>query len=144
MIEVNTAQLDAFAAELRVAGVELRASVERGLAEVGKPIEASVRGALAAGLPQAGGLARGAAERVRVATVPHAGPSEVGVAVEVSGVGDLDRGVVRHPTFGRKPDVTQHVTPGLVTAAVHAQEPLIEARAEAAVDLTITHLEGHP
>ena len=145
MIEVHGGlEAEAFAAQLEAAGVEMRAEVAAQLAEVGPPIQARIRGNLLAGLPRKGGLNRGAAARARVATRPTAGLSEAGVTVAVSGVGSFDEGVVRHPTFGHDPEVSQHVTPGLVSHAVSGVDEFVEARAEAAVDVTISHLEGTP
>lgn len=145
MIEVHGGlEAEAFAAQLEAAGVTMRAELQAQLAEVGPAVQARVRGELLAGLPRRGGLNRGAAARARVSTRPRAGLSEAGVSVAVSGVGDLNEGVVHHPTFGHSPEVTQHVTPGLVSHAVSSVDEFVETRASAAVDATITHLEGKP
>jgi hypothetical protein len=98
-------------------------------------------------LPQRGGLARRVAG-TRIVGKARASRRTAGVRIvaergAVSDPGGINRGVVRHPTYGHKPYVIQHVPPGWFTDPVKAQVPAIrEALIQAVRGEILLAMEG--
>jgi len=113
---------------LKAAGkTELRKELNKSLKDAVKPLIPKVKDAARAKLPQRGGLARKvAASSVRPQV--RTGQATAGVRLVVgkrrgSAAASTNRGVVRHPVFGRNTWVEQQVTPGWFDATLEAEAP---------------------
>jgi hypothetical protein len=100
---------------------DLSRGVYRGLNRATIPLRADARRSAATVLPQRGGLADRVAKS-RMTTRRRAGRNP-GISIQAKGMPQLramDRGVVRHPVYGRGPWVTQRITPGWFTDPMEA------------------------
>lgn len=132
-------QLEHLGQKLKAADKTLSKNLRRDLRLAAKPVTASIRASLAAGLPKRGGLAR------------FMGTASVGVRTTLSGkntgiriqaqkrghdLAGLDKGKIRHPVYGRGKWVEQDVPEGLVTKPFEAELPLLRRGVQAAMDAT--------
>lgn len=102
---------------LKAAGQkELRKELNKNLREAVKPLIPQTRAAARSILPQRGGLAAlvaKAPQRAQVRTGNEPGIRLVVGKRRGSAAASANRGVIRHPVFGRRDNfVEQHVTPG--------------------------------
>lgn len=113
---------------LKAAGqTELRKELNKSLKDAVKPLIPKVKDAARTKLPQRGGLAK------KVASAPvrpqvRTGQATAGVRLVVgkrrgSAAASANRGVVRHPVFGRNQWVEQRVEPGWFDATLEAEAP---------------------
>lgn len=103
---------------------DLSRGVFRGLNRATIPLREDARRSAATVLPQRGGLAERVA-RSRMTTRRRAGRNP-GISIQAKGMPQLrsmDRGMVRHPVYGRAPWVTQRITPGWFTEPMQAGAP---------------------
>jgi hypothetical protein len=125
--------------DLRQAGAkELRRELYRGLQRAAKPLIADAK-VSARSLPHRGGLAdRAARARFRVKARAGRTPSISIVAADAKGrsvdLDALDRGTVRHPTFGHRPWVAQQVRPEWFTRPMVNGSPQVRDEMLRAVD----------
>lgn len=99
-----------------------------GINRAAKPLHEAVRKSARAKLPRKGGLGRRVAES-RMSTKRRVTGNAAGVRiVATSGydIGAINRGRVRHLTFGHKPWVNQTVTPGFWTEPLVKGSPAVE------------------
>ena len=120
---VNAAEFEAFAAKLKQAERKVRGAVRKGIRDAVRPLTEGVVAEGAEGLPS--GLAahvvgkgarpqtRQSAKAVTVVFGKKAGPQ----------IGAMDEGSVRHPTFGRKPWVSQPIPAGTFSEALEGRLP---------------------
>ena len=120
---VNAAEFEAFAAKLKQADRKVRGAVRKGIRDAVRPLTEGVVAEGAEGLPS--GLAahvvgkgarpqtRQSAKAVTVVFGKKAGPQ----------IGAMDEGSVRHPTFGRKPWVSQPIPAGTFSEALEGRLP---------------------
>lgn len=122
-------------------GNELRKELLRNLRAAGKPTADDIRANLRNGLPKRGGLAKkmGAA---KVATRNKLSGDNAGMRIDVKhtdhDIVSVDKGRLRHPTFGHGPFVNQKVKPDLVTDAFDDNAPRMR---EAVLDAMDTVLD---
>lgn len=118
--------LRALGKRLRAAGDEgkgLRKELLAGIRGVAKgPLTEQLQQAAARRLPARGGLAAGTAKKLKVAVRTRLSGQQAGVTAVVA-VAELDlpkmeAGKLRHPTYGRKPWVTQKIEAGIFGEAV--------------------------
>ena len=118
--------LQKLARDLKAAGnVELRKELLRGIQQATKPIKQSIKPAALRELPKRGGLNQViAGSKVGVRTRTGKNPAVVVVTKHVKhDVRALDRGILRHPVFGRDEWVTQRIPPDWWTNEMRRQEP---------------------
>jgi hypothetical protein len=118
----GAAQLRELAKRLRGAAKDLRSELYRGINRAAKPLKNDVKKSARDRLPHRGGLAK-RVSLTKIATKRRMSGNSAGVRlVGTSGydIGSINRGRVRHLTYGHKPWVNQIVTPGFWT------DPLIE------------------
>jgi hypothetical protein len=122
---------------LKQAGrTELRKELNKGLRDAAKPLVAKTRAAALGSLPQRGGLAArvaGEPQRVQVRTGRDAGVRIV-VAKRNGGAAGANRGVVRHPVFGRDVFVEQQVPSGWFDDTLNASAPEVRPELKAALE----------
>lgn len=143
--EVSTRGAEDFLAlskRLKAAGqTELRKELNKGLRDAAKPLIGKTRQAFAGGLPRRGGLAQVISRRpmrVKVATGTNPGVSIVAAKTDRR----IDEGVISHPVFGRRPNVTQRVTSGLFSETLQQEAPAIRVELVAAVDRMTDRVAG--
>lgn len=115
-------QMMALAKRLREAPKELRSDLYRGINRAAKPLKNEVKRSARERLPRKGGLAKKIAG-TKIATKRRVTGRSAGVRlVGTSGydIGSINRGRVRHQTFGHRPWVNQAVKKGFWT------DPLVE------------------
>lgn len=136
-------ELNRLAHKLKGADKALRKELYSGLQRATKPIRADVSRSLATRLPQHGCLARKMA-KAKVTTRIKTANRNTRLTIRVSSprgedfdVQAMDRGRLRHPTFGQRNWVTQQIPPGVVSdplerGAVPARREAAEAMARVA------------
>lgn len=113
---------------LKAAGqTELRKELNKSMREAVKPLIPKVKDAARNKLPQRGGLAAQVAKAPVRAQV-RTGNATAGVRLVVgkrrgSAAASTNRGVVRHPVFGRNTWVEQRVEPGWFDATLEREAP---------------------
>lgn len=145
-------QLAHVAKQLRAAGAEgkaIRKELYAGLQRATKPLRADMITHAAATMPKRGGLSKRVA-RSKVSTRTTGGGRNVGVRITVKGPAktgggqvdarSIDRGRLRHPTFGHRPYVNQQVTPGAFSEPFDAAAPLVRKELVKAVDTVAKRL----
>lgn len=143
-------ELNRLARKLREAGDKtLQKELRAGLQRATKPIRADVTQSLADRLPRRGGLARKMA-KARVTTRIRTSNRNTRLRIEVSSprgedidVRALDRGVIRHPTYGHRPWVVQHIPAGAVSGPLERGAPMAQREAAAVLARVAKSLEGH-
>lgn len=134
--------------DLRAAGdKDLRRELYRGLQRATKPLKEAAKENARSTLPRKGGLAD-RVSRARFNTKSRAGrnPSVRIEAKDAKGrsvdLEALDRGSVRHPTFGHRPWVKQDVRPGWFTQPMEAGVEDVRREVVAAIDEVIRQFES--
>lgn len=124
-------ELRRLARDLKAAGSDLRRELPKALRRAAKPIVAGIREEAVASLPKRGGLGgyvakasittsirTGANPAVRIVGKKKAGERQVDLPA-------INRGRLRHPTYGHRPWVLQQVEPGFWDRAVAAHAPAV-------------------
>lgn len=130
MIQLRTRNLNGFrrlARRLDGADRKLRSGLYKAINKATKPLKAEVRQSARKRLPRSGGLNRRVA-RSKMATKTATRGKNVGVAiVGTSGydIGSINRGRVRHLTFGHLPWSNQSVRPGFWSEPLKAGGPTV-------------------
>lgn len=114
---------------LKGAPKDLRSELTKGITRAVKPLKKAAKDEAKASLPRRGGLGR----QVARTKLPHrrrASGQAAGLRVlaQPGAVKDprrIDRGRVRHPTFGRRPWVLQDVKPGWFTRPMTEGSPTV-------------------
>ena len=136
-------RLGELGAKLKAGDKVLRLELSRNLRAAVAPVKPKLRESALAKLPKAGGLARLVADSKVSIRVAQTGRN-VGVrltAKNTDNITRLDKGSVRHKTFGKPPWQTQAVEPDWFTQPTEDAKPQIMAAAKAALDATARKLE---
>lgn len=123
---------------LKGAPKELRSELTKGITRAVKPLKQSAKAEARNSLPRRGGLGR----RVAKTKLPHrrratGNAAGVRVLAQPGAVADpkrIDRGRVRHPTFGRGPWVLQDVQPGWFSRPMQDGAPQVRKELVKAMD----------
>lgn len=129
-------QLVALAKRLRNAPKELRSALYGGINRAAKPLKVDIKKSATKVLPGRGGLNRRVAAS-KIETKRRMSGAAAGVRlVGTSGydIGSIDRGRVRHKTFGHEPWVNQTVTPGFWTDPIVAGAPKVKDEIQDVMD----------
>lgn len=121
----------------------LRKELNQELKKAAQPIIPLTRAAALRRLPQSGGLAGIVAktpQRVQVRTGERTAGVRIVVGKSNSGARAANRGVVRHPTFGKEPWVSQPVLPGWFDDTAKAQAPPVRKRLTVAMETVATKI----
>lgn len=130
-------QLVDLAKRLRSAPKDLRLEMYRGINRAAKPIKNEVKASARKNLPKSGGLAKHIAG-TKIATKRRVTGRSAGVRlVGRSGydIGSINRGRVRHLTFGHGPWVNQRVEPGFWSKPIVAAAPRVQQEIQDAMDV---------
>ena len=136
-------QLVALAKRLKAAPKELRSELYRGINRAAKPLKNDVKASARKRLPRKGGLNKKIAG-TKIATKRRVSGDSAGVRlVGTSGydIGSINRGRIRHLTYGHKPWVNQVVPKGFWTDPLVAGAPKVQAEVQDVMD-TITKQLG--
>lgn len=130
--EVQSADYKRAAKALKGADRTIRLEFTRALRGIAKPYATTVLAAGAARLPKRGGLAaRVAASRIGVQSstlrATASFKSDRGYDLRA-----MNRGRLRHPTYGHEPWVTQDIEPGIFTQPFEAGAPAVRRQMLAA------------
>lgn len=137
-------QLVFLARKLRDAPRDLRSELYRGINRAAKPLKADVKKAALAKLPHSGGLGRRIA-KTKIQARRRVSGSGAGVRmVATSGydIGSINRGRVRHKTFGHQPWVNQTVPKGFWTEPITAGAPQVRREIQQAMDNVTAKIIG--
>lgn len=129
-------QLRLLARKLRDATKELRSDLYRGINRAVKPLKQDVRESALKILPKGGGLAKRVAKS-KITTKRRVSGAGAGVRlVGRSGydIGSINRGRVRHLTYGHEPWVNQAVPAGFWTQPLTAGGPKVAAEIQEVMD----------
>lgn len=119
---------------------DLRRELSRSIQRATKPMKAAVASAVLDQMPSRNGLNRRLAKR-KLSTRARAG-RDPGVRIVGKDLGQLERGVVRHPVFGNKRVwVNQKVRSGVISGALERSAPTAREEIERAVDRIADALE---
>lgn len=138
MIDVNVRarEFTALARRLQREGRELRSELYRGINRATKGLKGDVRESARRRLPRSGGLGRRIAKS-KIVTRRRMSGYKAGVQiVATSGydIGAINRGRVRHLTFGHLPWSNQAVKPGFWTEPLIAGAPEVRRELDQVVD----------
>lgn len=138
-------QLAAVTKRLKQAGAnEVRKDMLRGLRVGAKPLVAVARQSAVENLPRAGGLDQVvAASKFAVRTrTSGRNPGVRVVALSGHNIAAMDRGRLRHPTYGHRDRwVTQKIKPGWWTDALTARAPEVRTALVAVLAETARRIE---
>lgn len=140
----GAAQLVALAKRLRSATKDLRSELYRGINRAAKPLKNDVKKSARERLPKRGGLAK-RVSLTKIATKRRVTGNSAGVRlVGTSGydIGSINRGRVRHLTFGHKPWVNQTVPKGFWTDPLVAGAPRVQGEIQEVMDTVADKLRG--
>lgn len=120
----------------------LRRELLSGLQRAAKPAKAEVKASFATRLPQRGGLAAQMATS-RVSLLSRAGrnPSVRIKATSPHAVGAMDKGRLRHKTFGHEPWVDQAIQPGVFSDPIEARAPQMRQEMEQVIRRVAAKIE---
>lgn len=141
MYEIRGAEeLAALAKRLRQAGdKDLQRKLYAAINRSTKPLKAELPGSARRTLPRRGGLAERVAKS-KYKTQRRTTGRAIGIRVTATNrmeIARMDRGVLRHKTFGHLPWETQRVPPGWFTRPADAAAPAARAELDAAMkDIT--------
>lgn len=125
-------------------GGELRKGLLRELRAAGKPITAAVRSDLGSKMPQRGGLAAHLA-KAKVSTRNKLSGNSAGISIQTSVPGydlaGIEKGTVRHPTFGHRPWVAQSVEANVITNAIDSKKNTMRDAVIDAIDSVLDHID---
>jgi hypothetical protein len=144
-VEIRGAdQLARLARQLREAGNKgLQRELGQGINRALRPVKADLKQSALDTLPSAGGLAaKVAASRFRTRRRSSARVSGIRLeAVNDYALGLLDKGIVKHPVFGRGKKVTQHIEPGWFSRPTLAAAPRVRFEIEQAMRSVARQIE---
>jgi hypothetical protein len=132
----NTRQFTELARRLQTADRELRSELYRGINRATKPLKENVRKSARDRLPRSGGLGRRVAAS-KIVTKRRMSGKNAGVRiVGTSGydIGSINRGRVRHLTYGHLPWSDQAVKPGFWTDPLMAGRPEVRREIQMVMD----------
>ncbi|MEV6879735.1 hypothetical protein [Amycolatopsis sp. NPDC051128] len=143
--EEGAEKLAALAKRLKGAPKELRSELTKAVTKAVAPLKKSAKKSARDRLPQQGGLAK----QVSKTTLRHKRKNtgrDVGIRIEAqtNAVKDplrIDRGRVRHLTYGHKPWVLQDVRKGWFTDPLEAGAPEVRKDLTAAMDTVARKIE---
>ena len=125
--EVHAADYQKAARALKNADRDIRLEYTRTVRAIAKPLGQQVLEAGAEKLPHKGGLSdRVAAAKVLVSATQMRAVVSLKTA-EGYDLRAMNRGRLRHPTYGHKPWVSQDIEPGVFTAAFEERAPVARA-----------------
>lgn len=139
MIEVQGGEkLVALAKRLKGAPKELRGELTKAITKTVQPLKAAAKKSAVERLPRRGGLGK----RVAKTTLRHKRKSTgrgAGIRIEAqtNAVKDplrIDRGRIRHPTYGHRPWVLQNVRKGWFTEPMREGAPKVQQELLQAMD----------
>ena len=140
-IEVTgAAQLANLSKALKAAGRgDLRRELLRGIRQATAPAKTTIPQSAREKLPRRGGLNNFVADGLKVTSRASLSGAEARVRIVATDpprhdIAALDRGLVRHPTFGHKPWKAQRVEPGFFTDPCVALAPGARQQVAAARD----------
>lgn len=140
-------QLADLSRRLKQAGEkDLQRELSKGIAQALEPLRTQLPRSAMAKLPRRGGLAKRVADSKIRTTRRNTGRS-VGLRLRADNsdnIRRIDRGEVRHPTYGHLPWQRQRVTPGWFTDPTEALAPQARAQVEAAMTEVVRKIEGRP
>jgi hypothetical protein len=139
----HTQDFTALARRLQGASRDLRSELYRAINRATLPAKEDVRGSAYWRLPKSGGLNRRVAES-KIVTKRRMSGKNAGVRiVGTSGydIGSINRGRVRHLTFGHLPWRDQAVTPGFWTDPLKAIAPQVRREIDEAVKRIANQIE---
>lgn len=125
-------------------GKTLRKEFYRGINRTTRPLIANVRASARDRLPSRGGLAKRVAAS-KITTSRRMTGASAGVRIRgTSGydIRSIDRGRVRHPTFGHEPWVSQIVREGFWTDPLNAGAPAVRRGLEDVMDDVAKKITG--
>jgi len=140
----GAAQLVALAKRLRDAPKELRSKLYIGINRAAKPLKNEVKKSARERLPKKGGLNKRVAG-TKIATKRRVSGNSAGVRlVGTSGydIGSINRGRVRHLTYGHKPWKNQTVVKGFWTDPLVEGGPKVRDEIQEVMDTVATKLGG--
>ncbi len=123
---------------------DLRKELLRGIREANKPLVAEIREHIRSSLPRRGGLADEIA-RSTISTRTRLMGKSAGVTLQArrgkSRLDRLNRGVLRHPTYGHRPWVNQQIESGWFDEPIRnnidmVRQNVIDAMQQVATKLT--------
>jgi hypothetical protein len=125
-------------------GRELRKEFLKELRAAGKPVTARIRRDLGAEMPKRGGLAAHLS-KAKVGVRNRLSGDSAGVRLEISDknydLPKIEKGIVRHPTYGHGPWVSQPVKPNVVTDAIEAEASVFQTAVLDAIDTVVHKIE---
>lgn len=145
MIELRGADdLARLSRALKAAGdKDLQKRLSRAISDAMRPVRAALPRSALAKLPRRGGLAaQVAASRTRIQR-RNSGRA-VGVRLRVQSddnIRRIDKGTVRHPTFGHGPWVNQAVPGGWFTEPTEAARPVFAAAVDKAMQEIVAEID---
>lgn len=137
-------QLVLLAKKLRDASKELRSELYRGINRATKPLKEDVRKAARTRLPHRGGLGARVAKS-KIVTKRRAVGAGAGVRlIGTSGydIGSIDRGRVRHLSWGHQPWSNQTVPKGFWTEPLTAGGPRVRPEIQQVMDDVTAKIVG--
>ncbi|MFD6069442.1 hypothetical protein [Amycolatopsis lurida] len=146
MIEAEGGEkLVALAKRLRKAPKELRSELTKAITQAMRPLKEAAKKSAIEKLPRSGGLGK----RVAKTTLRHKRKMSgrgAGIRIEAqtNAVKDplrIDRGRVRHPTFGHRPWVLQDVRKGWFTEPMREGAPAVQQELLQAMDRIARKIE---
>lgn len=131
------------ARRLRSASKELRSELYRAINRATKPLKGDVRSAARSRLPRSGGLGRRVAAS-KIVTQRRMTGRNAGIRIVGSSgydIGSINRGRVRHLTYGHLPWSNQAVSPGFWTEPLVAGAPEVRRELGDALDRLASKIE---
>lgn len=113
---------------------ELRRNLTKAIREATRPAKEAVKASELAHFPRRGGLAKRMAARTKITNRVRQSRRDPGVIITVSDefdVSALNRGRLRHKTFGRLPWRDQVIEKGIITNPLEALRPSVARDIEA-------------
>lgn len=133
---VGAEKFAAVAAKLRTTSKELKPGLYKVISQATSPLKKNIRASARSILPSRGGLANLVA-RSSLTTKKSLSARGAGVRIVGSSKNDIraiDRGRLRHPTYGHKPWVSQTVPEGYFKTPMVEGTPAVHAKIVAEVD----------
>jgi hypothetical protein len=141
---VGAEKFAAVAAKLRTANKELRPGLYKAINKATVPLKRNIRAFARSLLPSRGGLANLIA-RSSITTKKSVSAASAGVRIVGSSkheIRKIDQGMLRRPTYGHKPWVTQSVPAGYFTKPMLEGRPAVQMAIVAEVDRLSAEIEA--
>lgn len=145
-------ELGVVARQARLAGGKILPDMRRGLSKLGPSAKKVVVAQVEAKMPKSGGYAGVLAKAIRVRTRSDLGFTTAGITLVTYAdgkgarrdVGSLNRGVLRHPVYGRRRRawIAQRVPPDFWDDAMDKTSDDAQQRVREVLDRTIERLKG--